>query len=143
MWHDQRMAALSVVAHRPDLDGPWIPQDTFGARLALIRQRLGWNVSQAAAHTGQIQSSWKRWEQGRRPREYVETCRAIADATGCDFQWLLLGGDLHPPERNSRHFLPDLRLVDRQLELRLFPHEVTDDRRAGGPRANLRLVRNG
>jgi hypothetical protein len=27
----------------------WVPELTFGARLALVRHRMGWNIKEAAA----------------------------------------------------------------------------------------------
>ena len=71
---------------------PWIPgDDTFGARLALIRQRMGWgNTKEAALACGLPVQSWRGWERdGRQPRDYMGTCQAIADATGVNVYWLL------------------------------------------------------
>ena len=69
----------------------WVATDeTFGARLALVRQRMGWgNVKEAALACGIPVQSWRGWERdGRQPRDYLETCRKIADETGCDLLWL-------------------------------------------------------
>jgi transcriptional regulator with XRE-family HTH domain len=69
----------------------WIPTDaTFGARLALIRQHRGWtNVKEAALACGVPVESWRGWEQGVAPREYLKACRTIADRSGSDYDWLL------------------------------------------------------
>jgi transcriptional regulator with XRE-family HTH domain len=79
-----------------DTAGPWTPLDTFGARLALIRQYLGgWNVKRAADHCGLEDATWRNWESGRtKPRDYAEVCRHIADAVGVDYAWLMVGGPL-------------------------------------------------
>ena len=49
---------------RPDLSA-------FGARLALVRQRMGWNVKEAADHCRLPPQSWRSWEAGRTPRDLV------------------------------------------------------------------------
>lgn len=73
----------------------WIPEDTFGARLALIRQRNGWNHVQAAAACDINDETWRKWEKtGRSPQDLYNVVRKISDATGCDYDWLLRGGDL-------------------------------------------------
>jgi hypothetical protein len=74
---------------------PWVPTaETFAARLALIRQRMGWNIKEAARACGQPPATWRLWEiDGAQPRNIVAICKAIAGATGCDYLWLLLGPD--------------------------------------------------
>lgn len=75
----------------------WMPDDSsFGARLALIRQRMGWgNVREAAVECGIPPESWRTWERdGVLPRRLVEMSQLIANRTGCDFGWLLAGPQL-------------------------------------------------
>lgn len=70
----------------------WVADDSsFGARLALIRQRMGWgNVKEAALGCGLPVESWRGWERdGRMPRDIVTTCRRISDRTGCNLGWLI------------------------------------------------------
>lgn len=72
----------------------WIPDDsTFGARLALVRQHMGWgNVLKAAEECKVPVESWRRWERdGRRPHDIQEQAEKISERTGCDFDWLLRG----------------------------------------------------
>jgi hypothetical protein len=71
----------------------WIPSaDSFGARLALVRNHLGLNARAAAERAGVDDSSWLAWEtKGTKPRDLVERARQISDALGCDFLWLLTG----------------------------------------------------
>jgi hypothetical protein len=70
----------------------WIPDDsTFGARLALVRQRMGWNISTAATRCELDAESWRAWEKGRRPRDLQVVCEHIADATDANYAWLLGG----------------------------------------------------
>lgn len=72
----------------------WIPDDsTFGARLALVRQRMGWgNLKEAAIECGIPPETWRTWERdGVVPRRMVEISGLIADRTGCDYGWLLAG----------------------------------------------------
>lgn len=70
----------------------WTVDDsTFGARLALIRQRMQWNLKEAARECGIPAATWGLWENGAMPRRYTEMCRLIANRTGCDYLWLLDG----------------------------------------------------
>lgn len=72
----------------------WMPDDsTFGARLALVRQRMGWgNVREAAVQCGVPAESWRTWERdGVEPRRIVEIAGLISRRTGCDYGWLLAG----------------------------------------------------
>lgn len=74
----------------------WVPDtSTFGARLALVRQRMGWgNVKEAADACAIAVESWRRWEAGRtEPRSLVSACMKIAGVTGVDYRWLALGPD--------------------------------------------------
>lgn len=72
----------------------WTADDsTFGARLALIRQRMAWgNVKEAAVACGLPPESWRTWERDNvAPRRVVEVAAIISEKTGCDFGWLLAG----------------------------------------------------
>jgi transcriptional regulator with XRE-family HTH domain len=72
----------------------WIPtDDTFGARLALVRQRMGWgNVKEAAMACGVPAGSWRNWERdGRLPRDLAKIAALIAERTGADCDWLIRG----------------------------------------------------
>lgn len=74
----------------------WVPDDsTFGARLALVRQRMQWtNVKEAAEACAIAVESWRRWEAGKtEPRSLVSACLKIAGVTGVDYRWLALGPD--------------------------------------------------
>lgn len=78
------------------MTAPWIPDDqTFGARLALIRQAMGWgNVKEAARACGIPTETWRSWESrtdAALPRKAVERVRQIVAVTGVDLDWLLLG----------------------------------------------------
>jgi transcriptional regulator with XRE-family HTH domain len=77
----------------------WIAtDDSFGARLALVRQRMGWNIAQAARECGLGTENWRLWEQaGRTPSRLTTIAMAIATKTGCDFLWLV-----HGPDRGAR-----------------------------------------
>lgn len=72
----------------------WTADDgTFGARLALIRQRMSWgNVKEAATACGLPVESWRTWERDNvTPRRIVEIALIISERTGCDYGWLLTG----------------------------------------------------
>ena len=73
----------------------WIPRtDDFGARLALVRWKMGWNLKEAALACGLSPQSWREWEmQGRAPRNQVEVSEKISERTGVDDYWILTGRD--------------------------------------------------
>lgn len=72
---------------------PWIPStETFGARIALLRQNMAWpTIKEAALACGIGRQSWSNWEAGKRVMDYQDVCRKIADRTGVDEYWLLTG----------------------------------------------------
>lgn len=83
-----------------DADQGWVPSaDTFGARLALVRQHLGLNVKAAAERAGLDHSSWGTWERGRQPRDLLEKAKQISERLGVDRTWLLTG--LPPTDRDT------------------------------------------
>lgn len=72
----------------------WVPDlSSFGARLALVRQAMGWgNVKQAAQLCGIPVETWRTWERdGMTPRAYINACMKIAGVTGVDLNWLAVG----------------------------------------------------
>lgn len=89
------MCLMTAVHGEPrpaNLGHGWTVDDsTFGARLALVRQRMQWNIKEAARECGIPAASWGTWESGAMPRRYTEMCRLIANRTGCDYGWLLDG----------------------------------------------------
>ena len=107
----------------PEPAPPWIPtDDTFGARLALIRQRMSWgNVKEAALACALPPESWRTWERDNvEPRRYETICRQIAGRVGCDLDWLMRGSSIEGGEHKIR-FAP--RVV-----------RPIDNRPGGGPR---------
>lgn len=91
------MAVVDVVVEEsPPPPQPFVPRDTFGVRLAILRADLGgWNVKRAADACGINDQSWRTWEAGTaKPRDLEGVCRSIADATGVDYVWLMVGGPL-------------------------------------------------
>jgi transcriptional regulator with XRE-family HTH domain len=72
----------------------WRPQDTFGARLVLVRREKKMSVEVAAATCGVSQATWSTWERGAQPRKLVEIVTTISDALGVDRDWLMWGGAL-------------------------------------------------
>ena len=72
----------------------WVPDvSTFGARLALVRQRMGWtNIKEAAEQCAIAPQTWRQWESDKFvPRQLVNACIKIAGVTGVDYRWLALG----------------------------------------------------
>ena len=71
---------------------PWVPADTWGSRIAQVRQHLGWNIKEAAQECGLSAESWRQWEKlGTRPRDQEVVAEAISKATGCSYVWLMVG----------------------------------------------------
>ncbi|MDG4792192.1 hypothetical protein O7626_41045 [Micromonospora sp. WMMD1102] len=71
-----------------------VDTSTFAARLALVRLRMGWNVKEAARECGLPAATWRLWEmEGTLPRRHIEVAKQIANRTGCDYLWLLVGPD--------------------------------------------------
>lgn len=74
----------------------WTPDlSTFGARLAVLRQAMGWtNIKEAAVACAIAPETWRRWEAGRfEPRGLTNVCIKISGVTGVDYRWLALGPD--------------------------------------------------
>lgn len=97
-----------------------IPIDSFGARLALIRQyRGGLNVARAASMCGLDDQSWRNWEAGRSlPQDYPGVCLLISERLGIDYTWLMVGGPIRTqgtseetrksrPARSRNHSYPE------------------------------------
>lgn len=93
-----------------------VPVDSFRVRLGIIRALKGWNAKQAGERTGVGAENWRLWEKGRRPQDYEEACRKIADATELDRTWVASGGPLRnrwfhlvaPPDGPVQPELPGL-----------------------------------
>lgn len=78
----------------------------------MVRQRMGWNIKEAAFACGVKGTSWRGWElEGRRPRDLDDVCLKIASHTGCNDYWLMTGrttpnggggGESRPRESNPR-----------------------------------------
>lgn len=83
-----------------DLTDGWVPGDSWGARLAAIRQAMSWNNSDAAKACGLDRQSWQNWEAGAMPRDKEVIAAKIAEATGCNRVWLLTGQ--RPPGADLR-----------------------------------------
>lgn len=113
----------------------WIPRDTFGARLALVRQHMAWNVKEAALACGISAANWRKWEHGRNPQKLHEAASLIAERTGCDYRWLVMGsaGGLTLPAEYQQ---PDLELIQGGGKTARLPQQ-----RQLEPFASLKLVR--
>ena len=83
----------------------WIPSTSdFAARLVLVRHEMGWNLKEAALACGVKPQSWREWElENRKPRDYEGVCRQIAESSGCNLGWLMMGaGEAPHPSRAPR-----------------------------------------
>lgn len=80
-----------------------LPLETFGTRLAIVRQYLGgWNVKRTASACGIDDQTWRNWEAGRNlPHDLEGVCRRISEALGIDYVWLMVGGPLRT--RPTKH----------------------------------------
>jgi hypothetical protein len=75
-------------------DVAWNPDTSaFGARLALVRWKMGWNVAEAERECGTTQNLWANWESGSMPRQLVEVATKIAWKAKVERDWLLTGDE--------------------------------------------------
>lgn len=72
----------------------WIPTDTFGTRLFIIRKEKRLTVEAIAKLCGIAHPTWTTWENGAKPRDIVTAIEKISAALGVDKQWLMWGGPL-------------------------------------------------
>lgn len=72
----------------------WVPYDTFGARMALVRNHFKLSISEMAFKCGISKQDWNRWERGQHPRDERAVARKIVESTGCDYRWLREGGPM-------------------------------------------------
>lgn len=96
---------MTVISAERQITGWTADDSSFGARLALVRQRMGWgNLKEAAVACGLPVESWRSWERDNRtPRNIVEIARIIAERTGCDYGWLLAGPRMAGVHRATGH----------------------------------------
>jgi len=73
-------------------DSPKLPQDTFAARLVLIRHEMRLTVDEISVRCEVPSATWSTWERGTKPRDLADVCRKIAVGTGYDPNWLIWGG---------------------------------------------------
>lgn len=78
-----------------ELPPSWKPDTSaFGARLALIRWQMNYNLKEAAVECGFPPATWSAWEiNGSMPRDLAAVTAQIAERTGVDRLWLMLGED--------------------------------------------------
>lgn len=99
----------------------WTPPNTFGVRLATVRNVMKWNIKEAALACNVPAASWREWELfGRKPHDYQEVCERISHRTDCDLFWLMSGKESPDSDGDqvsegssdhSRQEAPNLRLV--------------------------------
>lgn len=103
---------------------PWIQQDSdFGARLALIRYRMGWNIKEAARECGLPAATWRLWEiDGALPRNIITIAMTISTRTGCDYLWLV-----HGPARGAIKTLATGMRLDPHVVATVVAREAASD----------------
>ncbi len=72
----------------------WIPADTLGTRLVLVRRQLGLTQRAAADKCGLTFGEWQSIEDGRAARGLDVKIARISLALGVDRAWLAWGGPL-------------------------------------------------
>lgn len=70
---------------------PWIPEETFAARLRLIRHALDLTTEEIGQKVGVPGPTWNTWENGAKPRRMDEKVAQISEALGVDRAWLMWG----------------------------------------------------
>lgn len=63
---------------------------TFGERLQVLIEKLGWNQSRLAREVGSSSVQIGRWLQNK-VSPTANSLRRIADATSCELEWLTTG----------------------------------------------------
>jgi hypothetical protein len=81
----------------------WVPLDTFGTRLILLRRHLQVSVDEISPKCGQSPHTWATWERGATPRNMATVVAAISASVGVDRDWLMWGGPLS--ERDASPWL--------------------------------------
>ncbi len=76
----------------------WIPADTLGTRLVLVRRQLGLTQRAAADKCGLTFGEWQSIEDGRAARGLDVKIARISLALGVDRAWLAWGGPLSPDD---------------------------------------------
>lgn len=91
-----------VIMH--NMSTTWVPADTFGTRLMLLRRHLDLTVEQAAERAGLSHATWSTWERGAMPRNLPSVVTAVVEAFGVDREWLLWGelARTQPPTPGGR-----------------------------------------
>lgn len=79
----------------------WVPADTFGMRLVLVRRHLGLTVEEAASRCGIPHATWTTWENGSTPRNMAKIAEKIEAALGVDRGYLMWGPGSAPPGQHT------------------------------------------
>lgn len=80
---------------------PWVPEDSFGSRLVLVRRELDLTTEEAAKRCGLKAPTWNTWENGARPRGMNDVVEAIHKGLGVSRAWLMWGFD-SPKTRSDK-----------------------------------------
>lgn len=73
------------------LTGSWVPADTFGTRLLLIRRELKLTTEEAAARCNLAAPTWNTWENGVTPQKLNEVVEKIHKGLGVNRDYLMWG----------------------------------------------------
>lgn len=121
---------------------PWRPDDTFAARLVLVRHQTGLSQQEAAEMSGIPHRTWEGWEQRpeRIPANYPEVCRRISAALGVDYGWLMMGDELTEREGGANLSAHNPRYGAHMTALGFEHDELFPGAGYEHPRPNLEAV---
>lgn len=98
----------------------WVPTDTFGNRLILVRRELHLTVKEAAAKCGVHYATWSTWENGTKPGDMAQVVSTIASRLRVRRDWLMWGGPLvmppTPGDEGTNRRYGGIRLVGRSSQ---------------------------
>ena len=95
----------------------WIPSDSFGTRLRIVRHQKRLSAEQIGEVCGVTKSTVGDWERGSNPKNMAQIVLKISEATGVDRDWLMFGTDAYDNDPFSQAFsrdagIPELTLFD-------------------------------
>lgn len=103
----------------------WVPEDTFGGRLILLRHELALTTEEIAARCDLKTPTWSTWERGASPRNMSAVVAKVALATGVSRAWLMWGGPLSDPSRQPSDSLGQVTSWHNADELMQYRQDLT------------------
>lgn len=69
----------------------WVPDDSLGNRLVVLRNQLRLTIEEAAKACGIPPATWGTWEAGTKPRDLMGVVESVHEGLGVNRTWLLFG----------------------------------------------------